>query len=141
MMEGRIHVRSRMSETCKQLLIGIIVICVLFMIVGGFLASRIAGEGLQFVLGVLLGGIIAMVLAGHMDHSIQSALDRDEDGATKFTRKMSAIRFLIMAVTLVVALSFPKVFHIIGVLLGILALKFSAYAQPLTSKYISTKNK
>ena len=125
-----------MSETCKQLMVGIVVINVLFMIVGGFIAYQLTGKWLQFILGVFLGGIVAMALSKHMDYSIQAALGLDSDGATKYTRKMSAIRFVIMIVAIVLALTFPSVFNIIGVLLGILALKFSAYVQPLTSKYI-----
>lgn len=131
----------KISETCKQLLVGIVAICAIIMIVGGIIAGLTTGRWIQFILGTFLGGIIALILAIHMDQTLSNALDRDEDDATKYTRGMSAIRFLIMAAALVLALSFPSVFNIIGVLLGILALKFSAYAQPLTSKYISTKNK
>lgn len=133
--------RSKMSETCKQLMVGIVAICVIVMIVGGIIAYQLTGHWLNFIFGVLLGGIIAMVLAKHMDYSIQSAMGLDSDGATKYTRKMSAVRFVVMIVAVVLALTFPSVFNIIGVLLGILALKFSAYAQPFTSKYISNNKK
>ena len=129
-----------MSETCKQLMVGIIAICVIVMIVGGIIAYQLTGHWGNFVLGVLLGGIVAMTLAKHMDYSIQSAMDLDSDGATNYTRKMSMLRYVGMIIAIVLALTFPSVFNIIGVLLGILALKFSAYAQPFTSKYIS-KNK
>ena len=128
--------RSKMSETCKQLMVGIVAINVLFVIVGGFIAYQLTGRWLQFILGVFLGGIVAMILAKHMDYSIQAALDLESDGANKYTRKMSAVRIIVMIVAIVFALTFPSVFNIIGVLLGVLALKFSAYVQPLTSKYI-----
>ena len=132
--------RSKMSETCKQLLVGIVIIDVLFTIVGGFIAYQLTGKWLQFILGVFLGGIVAMILAKHMDNSIQATLDLDSDGANQYTKKMAAMRLIVMIVAIVFALTFPSVFNIVGVLLGILALKFSAYVQPLTSKYISNKN-
>lgn len=131
--------REKLSATCKQLIVGIIIICIVFMIAGGLVTYLVEGNVLSFGLGILLGGIIATILAIHMDHSVANALLRDSDGATKFMRKMSVLRLLIMAATLVLALTFPSVFNIIGVLLGILALKFSAYLQPLTSKYIKIK--
>lgn len=133
--------REKISETCKQLIAGIIILCILLIIGGSIIAHLVAGSGLSFSLGALLGGIIAIILAVHMDYSIANAMLRDSEGATKYMRGKSIIRFLIMAAVLVLALTFPSVFNIIGVLLGILALKFSAYLQPLTSKYISNKTK
>lgn len=132
--------RHKMSQTCKQLIYGIAIICVGFMVIGGIASYLTEGSWIRFVLGVLLGGVIAMILATHMDYSISNAIVRDSDGATKYMRKMSAIRFLIMIAVLMFALTFSSVFNLIGVLLGILALKFSAYAQPLTSKYIFKNN-
>lgn len=133
--------REKISETCKQLIVGIIIICIILGIGGSIIAHLVAGSVLSFALGVFLGAIIAILLAWHMDYSIANAMERDSEGATKYMRGKSVIRFLIMAAVLLLALTFPRVFNIIGVLLGILALKFSAYLQPLTSKYINNKTK
>lgn len=129
-----------MSETCRELMILIVAIGILFMIIGGTIIGVNSGNWVTFVLGVLLGVVIALLLAKHMDATICVAVDMDSESATKYTRKKSAIRFLIMVATLVLALTFPGVFNMIGVLLGILALKFSAYLQPVASKYIFHKN-
>ena len=128
--------KSKMSQTCKQLTVGVIVIDTIIMIIGGIIAGLTSGVWLQFVLGVLLGGSFSVVLARHMDSSIDNALDMEEERATKYLRNRTIIRYVLMLLVLVLTLTFPQVFNVIGVLLGILALKFSAYAQPLTSKYI-----
>ena len=128
--------KSRMSQTCKQLTVGVIVIDTIIMIIGGVIAGLTSGVWLQFVLGVLLGGSFSVVLARHMDSSIDNALDMEEERATKYLRNRTIIRYVLMLLVLVLTLTVPQVFNVIGVLLGILALKFSAYAQPLTSKYI-----
>ena len=128
--------KSKMSQTCKQLTVGVIVIDTIIMIIGGIIAGLTSGVWLQFVLGVLLGGSFSVVLARHMVSSIDNALDMEEERATKYLRNRTIIRYVLMLLVLVLTLTFPQVFNVIGVLLGILALKFSAYAQPLTSKYI-----
>ena len=128
--------KSKMSQTCKQLTVGVIVIDTIIMIIGGVIAGLTSGVWLQFVLGVLLGGSFSVVLARHMDSSIDNALDMEEERATKYLRNRTIIRYVLMLLVLVLTLTVPQVFNVIGVLLGILALKFSAYAQPLTSKYI-----
>ncbi len=128
--------KSKMSQTCKQLTVGVIVIDTIIMIIGGIIAGLTSGVWLQFVLGVLLGGSFSVVLARHMDSSIDNALDMEEERATKYLRNRTIIRYVLMLLVLVLTLTVPQVFNVIGVLLGILALKFSAYAQPLTSKYI-----
>lgn len=131
--------KRNMSDTLKQLIAGIIIVCAIFMLAGGIIIARRGGGWLQFILGVLLGGIISVVLVCHMERSIENALMRDQEGAEKYSRKMAAIRYLIMIVALGAAMMLPRVFNIFGVLLGILALKLSAYMHPVTSKYISNK--
>ena len=131
----------KMSDTCKRLVVGVVIVDFIIMVAGGIIAGLVTGNWISFVLGTLLGEVIAVILSIYMDSSINKALDKDADSATKYIRRTSAIRFLIMVVAILVAFTFPGVFHVIGVLLGIMALKLSAYAVPLTSKYISNPNK
>jgi len=131
--------KHKMSDTLKQLIAGIIGFCALFMLAGGIITAKRGGGWIQFILGVLLGGIIAVVLVYHMERSIENALERDSEGAEKYSRKMAAVRYLIMVAALAAAMLIPRVFNVFGVLLGILAIKLSAYLQPVTSKHISTK--
>ena len=131
--------KIKMSETGKQLVLGILIVVSICSLIGGIVSNIITGEWLPFVLGDLFGGVIAVVLAIHMDASVGTAIDMEEEDAVKYTRKMTAIRYLIMIVAIFVVLTFQQFFHVVGLLLGILALKFSAYLHPITSRYITNK--
>lgn len=126
---------KKMNETLKDLIIGIVFCMVVVCIIG----ALVTDNKLSFIFGELLGSIIAIMLAIHLNASIGRALDMDEEGAAKYTKKMAILRLIIMGCAVVVALTFPEVFNLIGTLLGILGLKISAYLQPLTNKFITKK--
>ncbi|WP_310604411.1 ATP synthase subunit I [Anaerosporobacter sp.] len=126
---------KNMNETLKDLIIGIVVSAVVTCIVG----TLIANNKVSFLLGELLGTVIAIMIVIHLNATISKSLDMDEGGATSYTKKMAILRIFIMGCAVVVALTFPNVFSLIGTLLGILGLKFSAYLQPLTNKFITKK--
>lgn len=131
--------RKRLSKTCLELLLGIVVIMTPISIIGVTLCIAFKSHWLSFLLGVLLGSVFAGTLACHMDVTIQKAIKLKPDQAEKYTKRCTFFRFIIMAVVLFIALTFPKFFDLLGVLLGMMALKFSAYLQPLISKYITNK--
>ena len=87
-------------------------------------------------MGLLIGGVIAGVMSTHMYRSLEQAMLYDEETAAKKVQKSTILRFFLMLVALVAALLLPQWISIIGVALGILSLKFSAYLQPLTHKVL-----
>ncbi len=126
---------KNMNETLKDLIIGI----VLSMIVVCIIGALVSNNKVAFILGDILGSIIAILLSIHLNATIARALDMNEEGAAKYTKKMSILRLIIMGCAVVVALTLPEVFNLIGTLLGILGLKISAYLQPLTNRFITKK--
>lgn len=126
---------KNMNETLKDLIIGI----VLFMLIVCIIGALVSNNKLSFILGDILGSFIAVLIAIHMNATIAKALHMNEEGAAKYTKKMSILRLIIMSCAVVVALTLPEVFNLIGTLLGILGLKVSAYLQPLTNRYITKK--
>lgn len=126
---------KKMNETLVDLIIGIVFCTVVISIIG----LLITNNKLSFILGELLGSGIAIMLSFHLNASISRALDMNEEGAAKYTKKMAVLRLIIMGCAVVVALTFPEVFSVIGTLLGILGLKISAYLQPLTNRFITKK--
>ena len=80
--------------------------------------------------------MIAGVMSGHMYHALEQAMLYDKETAAKKVQKGTILRFLLMIAGLAAALIFPKWISVIGVALGVLSLKFSAYLQPLTHKVI-----
>ena len=119
------------KQTLYELIIGVVLCGLLFLLGNIFADNRIA-----YTLGLLIGCIIAGIMSSHMYHSLQQAMLYDTETAAKKVQKGTILRFLLMIVSLAAALIFPKWISIIGVALGVLSLKFSAYLQPLTHKVI-----
>ena len=116
-------------QTRLELWIGIVLFVLLFL-----LGNLLAEKKLAYTLGLMLGGGVAIGMVGHMHGSIERALLFDEETAKRKVKIGAFVRMLFMVVALAVAALLPEYFSVIGVFLGILSLKFSAYVQPLTHK-------
>ena len=119
------------KQTLYELLAGGILCFILFLAGNIFVSNRIA-----YTLGLLIGCILAGCMSVHMHHSLEQAALYDAETATKKIQKGTFLRFFFMVAALIAALVFPKWISIIGVALGVLSLKFSAYLQPLTHKVL-----
>lgn len=117
------------KKTLYELIAGIILFFLLLLAGNFFVTNR-----LSYTLGLLLGCLIAALMGGHMYHSLEQAVLYEEDTAVKKVQKGTILRVLFMIAGLAAALLFPEWISIIGVVLGVLSLKFSAYLQPLTHK-------
>ena len=119
------------KRTLYELLAGV-VLCLLILLLGNlFVSNRLA-----YTLGLIIGGIIAGSMSAHMYHALQQAMLYDEETAAKKVQKGTMLRYLFMLAGLVAALLLPEYISVIGVALGVLSLKFSAYLQPLTHKFL-----
>lgn len=88
-------------------------------------------------IGLWIGGIIAIGMLLHMKRSIEDAIDMgDEEGATKYSRKMYAVRTIIVLL-IVGALLMFHIGNIIATIIGIMGLKVSAYIQPYMHRVLS----
>lgn len=123
------------KQTLIELWIGIGICACIFLIPGFFLK----GYCLPFILGIISGAVIAAGLAAHMYRSLSRALELPEEKAAGYTRRMSLLRLLLLAVVLMLGAAFGSKVQLAAMLLGVLSLKFSAYLQPLTHKYIFNK--
>lgn len=119
------------KQTLYELIAGIIMFFLIFLLGNILVSNRIA-----YTLGLLVGSLIAGVMSGHMYRSLEQAILYDTDTATKKVQKGTVLRFLLMVAGLVAALILPEYISVIGVALGVLSLKFSAYLQPLTHKVL-----
>lgn len=117
--------------TLYELLAGI-VLCLMVFLLGNIFAS----SHLAYTLGLLLGGVIAGFMSMHMYNALQQAMLYDSETAAKKVQKGTILRVLLMMAGLAAALLLPDWFSVIGVALGVLSLKFSAYLQPLTHKFL-----
>ena len=119
------------KQTLYELIAGIILCLILFLIGNIFASNRLA-----YTLGLLIGGLIAGAMSIHMYRALEQAMLYDEDTAAKKVQKGTILRVLLMMAGLVAALLLPEWISVIGVALGVLSLKFSAYLQPLTHKVL-----
>ena len=119
------------KQTLYELIIGVVLCGILFLIGNIFVSNRIA-----YTLGIFIGCIIAGVMSVHMHHSLEQAMLYDEETAAKKVQRGTFLRFFFMLAALAAALIFPEWISIVGVALGVLSLKFSAYLQPLTHKVL-----
>lgn len=120
------------KATLYELLLGIVLFAAASMLANLFISRRFA-----YSLGVLLGASIAVFMLFHMYAVLKRALRYDEDTAAKKVKLASLLRMAVMAAGIVAAVLLPEVFSFVGVLLGILTLKFAAYLQPLTHRFFN----
>ncbi|MDD5934004.1 MAG: ATP synthase subunit I [Clostridiales bacterium] len=123
------------KQTFIELLAGIIFLGVLLLIPGIIWPYDKAA----YYLGLLIGVIISLYLTYDMYSSLGKGLTMEEKAASGYIRKRALLRLLVILVVFFIAAYTDKI-QIFSVLLGALTLKFSAYLQPLTHKFLA-KNK
>lgn len=118
---------KRLNEALPGLVLGIIIYGVLLQLTGVWLAD----DRLRYSTGLWTGIGCALFMAVHMAMSIEDAVCiGTENGAKKKTVTSSIFRYVIVLLVLVVMCYF-NLGMILPAFLGVLGLKFSAYAQPL----------
>ena len=123
------------KQTLCDLYFGIGVLSILIAVIGAIIVDK----KVPFIFGVIYGGIVAVILVTHMYQGLERTLEYDEDGARKHAQKMTGIRMWIMLAALILAMYLGKYTNMIGVVLGILTLKVSAYMQPIIHRRITSK--
>ena len=124
------------NHTLKELILGIGFYFVLTEIIGLLMVQ----DKLAYSLGLLLGCMLATLLAWHMYQSLDKALDMDPTGATKYVRNCSLFRLFLMLIFLFLGRVVPGL-DFIAVIIGILGLKISAFFEPLINRYIGKRVK
>ncbi len=113
----------------NNILLELIVGIILFGIVEQVICLIVSKDYLYNSVGLWFGVAIAIFMAIHMKRSIEDALDLGEDAGVKHMRKGYGTRMAVVAVAVIVIL-ISKLGNPITLVIGILPLKFSAYAQP-----------
>lgn len=115
----------------EELLLGEII----YLVVGGMVIGVVSNDRIQWIIGFLLGVILAIGLMIHMALSVEDSISMYEADALKHTRKSYIFRMIVLIIVFLMII-FLKVGNIIAALLGLMALKVSAYIQPFTHKFI-----
>ena len=120
---------NQVKETLTGLLIGIGVYSVIVEIIGIIFSEDI----LSYTLGLLAGVVVAVILIIHMTRTLDDALDLPQDDATRYMRKKTVFRIVLMLAALLGAMLVPHV-NFFTVLLGLLGMKVGALMAPFFLK-------
>ena len=119
----------------KEMLIGLIIWSLPVLVI----LAIVAENKPAVICGVLTGTLAAAGIIFHMYRHLDIALDMEPESARKHTLKSSFQRTFIMAVILIVSMIWYGYVHPIGVVLGLMGVKMTAYIQPYVHKYIAGK--
>ena len=121
---------KKISETLKELLIGILFYGILVEVIGiCFIKDK-----MYFTIGLWFGIILACAAAVHMWWGLDKAMDMG-NGASKYALSQNLIRYGVIVVAFG-ALCVVDLGNPIAAFAGIMGLKAGAYLQPFTHKII-----
>lgn len=116
---------NQVKETMTGFLIGLGIYTVIIELIGVFFSEDI----LSYTLGLLFGVVVAIFLFFHMAKTLDKALDLPQQQATKYIKRQSVIRLLVMLLAMVIGLAVGQI-RFIAVFFGMLGLKVGALAAP-----------
>lgn len=125
----------RINRTGIELIIG----NVIYYILGQILILIFADRKLNVSVGFILGVVISVLMTFHMTIAIEQAMSFNERGADRHVKKTTAARMILCFIALIV-IGITQVGDIVAALFGVMALKVSAYLQPLTHKVLARKS-
>ena len=127
---------SGLHPVLKELVLGI-------LLFGGVVQVSliwISSDKVWFTAGLWLGVLTSVLTVCHMYHTLDNALDMDEESAQNRIRRGHALRFF-FTVVVFLGIYFLKIANLVAFFLGLLSLKFSAYMQPWIHRILTKKKK
>lgn len=115
----------------KELYIGISVSLALFLILGIIFIRPVW----IYVCALLVGGAVAALIIRDTYITLDKALDMHSKGAHHYVTTRSLVRLVVKIILMVVAIMLNWV-AFVGVTVGLLSPKISAYLNPMIKKYI-----
>lgn len=126
----------KINRMGKELLIGNII----YYIIGQIIILCVAERKFYISFGFFLGVLISTCMVIHMAVVIEQAMCFNEKGAETHIRKTTAIRMVLVMVALII-IGLTDIGNIVAAVMGVMALKVSAYLQPFTHKVLVRKSK
>lgn len=124
----------RLDPTVRDVLTGALLYGIIVEIIGLILVEN----RLSYSLGILVGYICVTAMICHMYLVLEKALDMDPDSAKKYSLRNNILRYLVLALVLVLAAMIPQV-SVIAAIIMIYGMNISAFLQPQINKYITSK--
>lgn len=120
---------NQVKEITTGFYIGIGIYAVLVEGIGIFFSENI----LSYTLGLLFGVVASIFLFHHMAKTLDYALDLQEGEASKYVKRQSFLRLVVMLAILTIGMVTEQL-SFITVLLGLLGLKIGALVTPFILK-------
>lgn len=124
----------RLDPTVRDVLTGALLYGIIVEIIGLILVEN----RLSYSLGILVGYICVTGMICHMYLVLEKALDMDPDSAKKYSLRNNILRYLVLALVLVLTAMIPQV-SVIAAVIMIYGMNISAFLQPQINKYITSK--
>ena len=113
------------KETFIGFLLGLLVYAFAIELVGVFFS----GDIIPYTIGLLIGVVAAVLIFSHMAWTLNRAMDYPEDGATKYVRKQTFLRLLVMVLVMLPGVLINGI-NFITLVLGLFGLKIGALIAP-----------
>lgn len=131
-MEKRNKKPPLINRTLLELLIGILI----YLIIGSILILIFISDKGSSLIGFTIGAAVSAGMVIHMSFEIEKSLYMGEEGALKHTRKTTCLR-MVFVTAILFAVAWFGIGDVISSLVGVMALKVSAYIQPFTHKVLN----
>lgn len=118
------------KTTFVQLLLGILLVVVPSLIIG----LVISNNKLAFTFGILLGTITAIGLLKHMEITLGRTLQRLPKAAERYAIQNYIIRYIVNIIVLVIGIMCEDI-NVVGVFIGLISIKFSAFIFPYIKRF------
>lgn len=118
-----------LSETSKIMLKWLLIFIFAAWLLGSgvLIIIQKADIILQYILGVLLGGVFSALKLVLMERSLSKSADMQSVRSSGYAAAHYVLRYLLTVGVLVLAMIMRNTFNFFGVIIGILLLQFSAY--------------
>ena len=124
-----IHALRRLNDALPELILGILIYGAAALVLGIPVCILISADVVGYGVGLVTGIGLSVFMAIHIAIVIEDSVHRGE-GATKILAAKSVLRYIVVAAVLFVMM-WLHIGNIFAAFIGILGLKFSAYAQPV----------
>lgn len=112
---------------------------IVYFILGEIVILLFFKDKIDVSLGFTLGVLISVIMIVHMSIALEQALCLNQTSADKHVKKTTAFRMITCFIILLL-IGFSGFGNVIAAVVGVMALKVSAYLQPFTHKVLAKKS-
>ncbi len=125
------------KRTAFDLVAGIVLYDLSALVIGAAVRLFFDFSYMPYALGIMAGMAVAVFMVIHMYAVLEKAVLCDKKQAKTKTKLGALLRMAVMVAVLILSALLPQFVSMLGVIIGILALKIAALTQPLIDRFVS----